>query len=63
MYLSLTLDRAEGKPVFVFSPAGGMSIEDVAKEDPSKIHKVWVDPFNGPCVDELVKAAEKLGIP
>jgi succinyl-CoA synthetase beta subunit len=63
MYLSLTLDRAEGKPVFVFSPAGGMSIEEVAHEDPSKIHKVWVDPFEGPCVDDLIKAADKLGIP
>lgn len=35
MYLSLTLDRAAGMPVFIYSPAGGMSIEDVAEEDPS----------------------------
>jgi succinyl-CoA synthetase beta subunit len=63
MYLSLTLDRAEGKPVFVFSPAGGMSIEDVAHEDPSKIHKIWVDPFKGPDVEDFIKAADKLGIP
>jgi succinyl-CoA synthetase beta subunit len=35
MYLSVTLDRAAGKPVFIYSPAGGMSIEDVAEEDPS----------------------------
>ena len=35
MYLSITLDRAGGCPVFIYSPAGGMSIEDVAHEDPS----------------------------
>jgi succinyl-CoA synthetase beta subunit len=35
MYLSLTLDRAAAKLAFIYSPAGGMSIEDVAEEDPS----------------------------
>ena len=34
LYLSITLDRAAGKPVFVYSPAGGMSIEDVAHDQP-----------------------------
>jgi len=63
MYLSLTLDRAEGAPVFVYSPAGGMSIEDVAAKDPSKIFKYHVNPFKGPDVDRLIKAASDLGIP
>jgi succinyl-CoA synthetase beta subunit len=40
-----------------------MSIEDVAKEDPSKIHKIYVDPFSGPNVDDILKAPEHLGIP
>jgi succinyl-CoA synthetase beta subunit len=35
MYLSITLDRAAGMPCFIYSPAGGMSIEEVAEEDPS----------------------------
>lgn len=35
LYLSLTLDRGAKMPVFIYSPAGGMSIEDVAEEDPS----------------------------
>jgi len=34
MYLSLTLDRAGGCPVFIYSPAGGMAIEDVAESNP-----------------------------
>ena len=54
MYLSLTLDRAAGCPVFVYSPAGGTSIEDVAEEDPSKIFKLAVDPFEGPDVEGLL---------
>lgn len=35
MYLSITLDRNAGKPVMIYSAAGGMSIEEVAEEDPS----------------------------
>ena len=34
MYLSLTLDRKAGCPTFIYSPAGGMSIEEVAEETP-----------------------------
>jgi len=63
MYLSITLDRAGGCPVFVYSPAGGMSIEDVAHEDPSQIYKLNVNPFTGPEVEDLMKAADHLGIP
>lgn len=40
-----------------------MSIEDVAHEDPSKIFKLKVNPFTGPEVEDLMKAADHLGIP
>ncbi len=30
IYLSITLDRVQGQPVFIYSVAGGMNIEDVA---------------------------------
>jgi succinyl-CoA synthetase beta subunit len=63
MYLSLTLDRAAGQPVFIYSPAGGMNIEDVAHEDPSQIYKLNINPFTGPEVEDLMKAADHLGIP
>ena len=63
MYLSITLDRAGGCPVFIYSPAGGMSIEDVAHEDPSKIFRLNVNPFTGPEVEDLMKAADHLQIP
>ena len=63
MYLSLTLDRAGGCPVFIYSPAGGMSIEDVAHDTPELIFKLKVNPFTGPEVEDLMKAADHLGIP
>jgi len=62
LYLSLTLDRAGGCPVFIYSPEGGMSIEDVAHENPEKIFKLNVNPFTGPEVEDLMKAADDLGI-
>ena len=40
MYLSLTLDRKAGCPTFIFSPDGGMAIEDVAESNPEKIFKL-----------------------
>ena len=56
--MSLTLDRAAGFPVFVYSPAGGMAIEDVAKENPEKIFKMHVDTSEGLDIDKLLQAAE-----
>lgn len=29
-YVSITLDRKAGGPIIIYSPAGGMAIEDVA---------------------------------
>jgi succinyl-CoA synthetase beta subunit len=60
-YLSLTLDRKAGLPVFIYSPAGGMSIEDVAQRNPEKIFKIYVNPKEGLNIDELLIAAENLG--
>merc|ERR1712166_1185870 len=63
LFLSITLDRAGGCPVFIYSPEGGMSIEDVAHDTPEKIFKLNVNPFTGPEVTDLMKAADHLGIP
>ena len=62
MYLSLTLDRAAGCPTFIYSPAGGMSIEDVAAETPEKIFKLPVPVSEGLDPAKLRQAAENLGI-
>jgi succinyl-CoA synthetase beta subunit len=47
LYVSVVLDRAAGKPVFMASAAGGMDIEEVAAATPEKIHRVWVEPGVG----------------
>jgi succinyl-CoA synthetase beta subunit len=60
-YLSITLDRKAGSPVFIYSPAGGMAIEDVAHTNPEKIFKIKIDPLKGLEIDDLLKAAKNLG--
>lgn len=62
MYLSLTLDRKAGCPTFIYSPAGGMSIEDVAHTNPEKIFKLQVNVQEGPKRELLVQAAKDLGL-
>src|SRR6201993_885844 len=37
LYLGLLIDRGSGMPVFMASAAGGMEIEEVAKENPAPI--------------------------
>jgi succinyl-CoA synthetase beta subunit len=47
LYVSILVDRATGKPVFMASTAGGMEIEEVAKENPEAILKQAIDPATG----------------
>ncbi len=44
LYVAITLDRATGQNVVVVSQAGGMDIEEVARETPEKIVKANVAP-------------------
>jgi len=60
--LSITLDRKAGAPVFIYSPAGGMNIEDVAHSNPEKIFKIKIDTNKGLDIDDLIKAANNLGL-
>ncbi len=47
LYLSVLVDRAEKRILFMASSAGGMNIEEVAEETPEKIHTIHVDPVAG----------------
>jgi len=47
IYLGVTNDRAARKPVMMASAAGGVDIEEVARETPEKIIKVHIDPLLG----------------
>lgn len=46
-YVGVVLDRVSKKPVIMVSPAGGIDIEQVAKETPEKIMKFGADPIMG----------------
>ncbi len=47
IYLGATLDRARRRVVVMASAAGGMDIEEVARQTPEKIIQAVVDPFLG----------------
>jgi len=47
IYLGITNDRSARKPVMMASSAGGVEIEEVARDTPEKIVKVYIDPLLG----------------
>lgn len=46
-YLGLIVDRSENKVVVMACKEGGVEIEDVAKQKPEAIYKVYADPLIG----------------
>jgi succinyl-CoA synthetase beta subunit len=47
LYLSILVDRAAGKVLFMASTAGGMEIEEVAKTNPEAILREFISPASG----------------
>jgi succinyl-CoA synthetase beta subunit len=46
-YLSITFDRGEKKPLFIFTTRGGVDIEEVAATSPEALVRLHVDPLEG----------------
>jgi succinyl-CoA synthetase beta subunit len=46
-YLSVTFDRGEKKPLFMFTTRGGVDIEEVAAESPEALARLHVEPLVG----------------
>jgi succinyl-CoA synthetase beta subunit len=46
-YLSITFDRGEKQPLFMFTTQGGVDIEEVAASSPEALVRLHVDPFEG----------------
>ena len=46
-YLSVTFDRGEKKPLFMFTTKGGVDIEEVAESDPDALARLHIDPLVG----------------
>jgi succinyl-CoA synthetase beta subunit len=47
IYLGITNDRGARRPVIMGSAAGGVEIEEVARNNPEKIIKIHIDPLLG----------------
>jgi len=63
LYLGLLVDRASGLPVFMASAAGGMEIEEVAKDNPEAILRELIQPVVGLQPYQARKIAFGLGLP
>jgi succinyl-CoA synthetase beta subunit len=63
LYLGIVLDRAQGKPVFMASAAGGVEIEEVAARTPELILKETIDPGTGLAPYQARNLAFGMGIP
>ncbi len=61
-YMSVLLDREQGKNVIVYSTEGGMDIEEVAEHTPHLIHKEWIDPKVGILSFQARRIAFNLGL-
>jgi len=63
LYLGIVLDRAQGKPVFMASSAGGMEIEEVAAKTPELILKEPIEPGYGLAAFQGRNLAFGMGVP
>src|SRR6202011_3532785 len=62
LYLGVLVDRASGAPVFMASAAGGMEIEEVAKDHPESILRETIHPATGLLPFQARKLAFGLGL-
>jgi len=62
-YVGLVIDRSKNRPVIMVSPAGGMEIEELAREKPELIFKETIDPFLGFLPYQARNLCFKTGLP
>ena len=63
LYVGITMDRGEGKPVAMVSTEGGVDIESVAEETPEAIAREHIDPAFGLHPFQARKVVSEAGIP
>ena len=62
-YLGMVIDRDQQRVALLASSEGGMEIEEVAKNSPSMIHTLRIDPVAGLGFDEAAQVARQIGMP
>jgi succinyl-CoA synthetase beta subunit len=62
-YLSVVLDRSAKKPVIMASMSGGVDIEEIAKNNPEKIVKYYMNPLDEFLPYHGRDIAIKMGVP
>ncbi|HTN93918.1 MAG TPA: ADP-forming succinate--CoA ligase subunit beta [Gallionella sp.] len=62
-YLGMVIDRGLQRVALLASSEGGMEIEQVAAQNPEKIHTVHIDPIQGLSAAEAARVANDIGIP
>jgi len=62
IYMSVLMDRSKKCNVIIYSPEGGMDIEEVAEKTPDQIFKEYVDPELGLMPYQTRKIAFNLGL-
>lgn len=61
-YMSVAVDRSARKPLIMASMAGGVDIEEVARENPEKIVKYHLDPLDQFLPYQAREIARKMGV-
>ena len=61
-YMSVLLDRATGRNIIMYSPDGGMNIEEVAAKTPDRIFKEEINPAVGLQPFQARKIATNFGL-
>jgi succinyl-CoA synthetase beta subunit len=61
-YLSITIDRNSKLPIMIFSPSGGMDINEIADTDPTKIIRTFIEPFQGVQIHMIQYIFDSTGI-
>jgi len=62
LYIGLVVDRGNQVIALMASSEGGVNIEDVAIQDPGKIHTLQIDPIEGVNEDAARSIAAKIGL-
>jgi len=62
LYLAILIDKLARLPVIMASDAGGVDIEQVASETPTRITKKYIDPFIGLSDHMVHYLAKRIGV-